>query len=93
MINEWIGKRVDGRRALVSQVARELGYEIGDAMAFCVALLQDVNAHTEAELVNLVLLPLIDERNDQYAANAKRALSECKLKGYLDHDQHPPHSA
>ncbi len=42
-------------RNLVSKVSMEIDYNIDEAYAFCVSLLEDVNAHTQARQVNDIL--------------------------------------
>ena len=42
-------------QGLVSSTGRALDWSIDDAFAFCVALLEDVNAHKEAAAVDRLL--------------------------------------
>lgn len=49
----WLARDLEPKnKQLVPRVAGQLEYSIDQTFAFCVALLEDVNAHDEAKVVN-----------------------------------------
>jgi len=50
-------------KGLVSQVSKKIGWNIATAFAFCVDLLEDVNAHDVAKKVNGILDKELDKFN------------------------------
>jgi hypothetical protein len=60
----WLANELDEKyQTMVSQVAGKMHYDINSAMNFCVALLEDVNAHPEAKAVNDALLSFEESKN------------------------------
>jgi hypothetical protein len=49
----WLARELEPKnKQLVPRLAGQLDYDINQAFAFCVALLEDVNAHDEAKYMN-----------------------------------------
>ena len=55
---EWLPDSIGEHSDLVSQAGQAIGWDIGLAMAFAVAILEDVNAHDMAKKVNSLLLTM-----------------------------------
>ena len=54
----WLANDLNDRHELVANVSKEINYDVGMAMAFAVAILEDVNAHKMAAEVNKLLLKM-----------------------------------
>ena len=54
----WLPKDLKNR-SLVSQVGKQIKWDVGEAYSFVVALLEDVNAHSEAKAVNDLLVKMM----------------------------------
>lgn len=49
----WLARELEPKnKQLISKIAGQLDYDIAETFRFCVALLEDVNAHEEAKYVN-----------------------------------------
>lgn len=58
---EWLGESLNnGNRALVGIISKQVEWDITQAAALCVELLQDCNAHAIAEQVNDLLIKILD---------------------------------
>ena len=62
--NRWRDILTDKERELVSDISRRLNYSVGITMAFCIELLNDVNANKEADLLVSALSPVYEEQDD-----------------------------
>ena len=63
MINEstWLPSTLSQtEKKIVGTVSSQLDVSIEQSYAFCVALLEDVNAHKEAKIVNDLLVKFLD---------------------------------
>jgi hypothetical protein len=66
----WLANDAQYPRELLSNVSKAIDWDVGQAFAFVVDLLEDVNAHDVAELVNRVILQReadLENAADQYA--------------------------
>jgi hypothetical protein len=55
--SDWLANELEPAvKPFVSKVSSAAGYDITQAMAFCVALLEDVNAHKEAAEINKLFI-------------------------------------
>jgi hypothetical protein len=58
----WLANELDEKyHPLISEVSKKLGYDVILVPKFCVALLENVNAHPEAKAVNNALLMSMEE--------------------------------
>jgi len=55
---EWLPRDYPELNSLISQAGKDIEWDVGKAMAFAVALLEDVNAHDMAKQVNSLLLKM-----------------------------------
>ena len=53
---DWLANDAQYPRELLSNVSKAIDWDVGQAFAFVVDLLEDVNAHDEAKQVNDLLL-------------------------------------
>lgn len=73
--SKWLPRSLSADAVdLVSSVSKRLDYDVNAAMAFCVALLEDVNAHPEAAKVNEILSAMMVESKEEKPAEV--AVSE-----------------
>jgi hypothetical protein len=70
---------------MVGKVAAAIEYDIFDAAAFAVAILEDVNAHSEAKAVNDLLEPLVLQ-DSTTAATGPRGASTRRRRADVDVD-------
>lgn len=69
---KWLPRTLSGEAVdLVAMVSNKIEYDINAAMAFCVALLENVNAHPEAAKVNEILSGMMIEGSEAHVEEAK----------------------
>lgn len=58
-VPDWLPKELfEQERNLARQAAEAMDFDLLGAMAFCVALLEECNGHTEAKAINDLLRPM-----------------------------------
>jgi hypothetical protein len=73
----WLANELDEKyHPLVSEVSKKLGYDVTLVPRFCVALLENVNAHPEAKAVNDALLMSMEESKQSKMNEAKGVRKE-----------------
>jgi hypothetical protein len=72
----WLANDAQYPRELLSNVSQAIDWDVGQAFAFVVDLLEDVNAHDEAKQVNDLLLQGQEQDTPRYETEDERDLAK-----------------